>query len=161
MRILDELKDWCLQRRAREAIKKKDWAKKVTPVVFKRMREMGALIVFMLLLSCAQAENIPNSQYTIDQLANAIYKAENSKPHPYGILAHYKHTTPRQACINTINHALRDWNGKGDFIEFLGKRYCPTQGKDLTNDEKRLNIYWVKNVKFFLEKGYKDDSKNR
>jgi hypothetical protein len=71
-------------------------------------------------------------------IANAIFKAENSKAHLYGIMAHYKHTSPRQACINTIEHAKRDWDGREDFITFLGSRYCP-------NDPN-----WVKNVKYFL-----------
>ena len=85
--------------------------------------------------------------YTNTQIANAIYKSENSKTHPYGILTHYKHTTPRQACLNTIAHAKRDWNGKGDFIVFLGNRYCPVGAN---NDPKGLNKNWVKNVRYFL-----------
>ncbi len=85
--------------------------------------------------------------YDPELLANAIFKAENSKSHPYGILTHYKHTTPRQACINTIKHALRDWNGKGDFIVFLGSRYAPIGAK---NDPKGLNKNWVRNVRRFL-----------
>ena len=85
-------------------------------------------------------------QIDVNRLANAIYKAENSKTHPYGILTHYKHTTPRQACINTINHALRDWNGKDDFIVFLGSRYCPISAK---NDPTGLNKNWVKNVRWW------------
>ena len=78
----------------------------------------------------------------VNRLANAIYKAENSKAHPYGILKHYKHTTPRQACINTIKHRLRQWNGKGDFIVFLGLTYSPP----------KINPYWVRNVKYFYER---------
>jgi hypothetical protein len=85
--------------------------------------------------------------YTPDQLANAIYKAEGSKSHPYGILTHYKHTTPRQACLNTIAHARRDWNGKGDFLLFLQRRYAPIGAK---NDPKGLNKNWLKNVKYWL-----------
>jgi len=81
----------------------------------------------------------------IKKLAEAIRKSENSKTHPYGILAHYKHTSPRQACINTIKHALKDWNGQGDFITFLGNRYCPIGAK---NDPTGLNRHWVKNVKY-------------
>ncbi len=94
---------------------------------------------------CAGAEEWQD--YSNEQIANAIYKAENSKTHPYGIMAHYKQTTPRQACINTIKHARKDWNGKGDFIVFLGSRYCPVNSK---NDPKGLNRYWVGNVKAFL-----------
>jgi hypothetical protein len=112
---------------------------------------MGLFItaaILILLFSCdiqpARAETID-----IEKLATAIYYAENSKTHPYGILAHYEHTSPRQACINTINHALRDWDGKGDFIVFLGNRYCPIGA---SNDPKGLNKNWVRNVKYFLEK---------
>ena len=98
-------------------------------------------VVFLLSPQARASEPI-----NIEKLATAIYHAENSKTHPYGILIKYKHTTPRQACINTIKHALKDWNGQGDFIEFLGSRYCPVGAK---NDPKGLNKYWVKNVHYF------------
>ena len=98
-------------------------------------------IIFVTVVSSAFA-------YTVDQLANAIYKAENSKSHPYGILTHYKTTTPRQACINTIKHAVKDWDGRSDFIVFLGSRYCPVGA---TNDPTGLNKNWVRNVKMFLK----------
>lgn len=104
------------------------------------------LFVLVACVLCAHASELPNNEI----LANAIYKAENSKTHPYGILAHYKHTTPRQACINTIIHAKKDWNGKGDFIAFLGSRYCPVGA---SNDPRGLNKNWVKNVKHYLKKG--------
>lgn len=105
------------------------------------------VIIGAVVFSMAHAEEID-----IDRLANAIYYAEGGTKtaHPYGILAHYKHTTPRQACINTINHALRDWNGKGDFVSFLGARYCPVGAK---NDPTGLNRNWVKNVKRIYAKG--------
>ena len=82
----------------------------------------------------------------VERLADAIYKAEGGAKtkYPYGILTRYKHTTPRQACINTIKHALKDWNKKGDFIEFLGSRYCPPKAHP-------LNKNWVKNVKAIYE----------
>lgn len=102
------------------------------------------LVVIMLLFMCGSAW-----AYTDDQICNAIGKAENSTSHPYGILKKYKTTTPRQACINTIRHARRDWDGKGDFIVFLGSRYCPIGAK---NDPTGLNKNWVKNVKYFLAK---------
>lgn len=91
------------------------------------------------------------ADWSNDEIANAIYFAEGGAAtrHPYGILKKYKTTTPRQACINTIKHARRDWNGKGDFIEFLGSRYCPVGA---ANDPTGLNKNWVKNVKRILEK---------
>ena len=104
------------------------------------------LILFSLFVSKASADAVD-----ANKLADSIYIAEGGArtAHPYGILAHYKHTTPRQACINTINHALGDWNGRGDFIEFLAKRYCPVGAK---NDPKGLNKNWVHLVKYFLTK---------
>ena len=112
---------------------------------------IGFLLMFfaaVVLFSCipvpAHAEGIAWQNYSNDAIANAIFHAENSTRHPYGILTRYKHTTPRQACINTIKHARRDWNGKGDFISFLGARYCPPSAHP-------LNKNWVRNVKHFLE----------
>ena len=110
---------------------------------------VGTIVIGLVLCWCpviARAEVVD-----VNKLADSIYKAEGGSKtsHPYGILQHYKTTTPRQACINTIRHALRDWDGRGDFIRFLGNRYCPVQGKYLTNDEQRLNKYWVGNVNYF------------
>lgn len=91
-------------------------------------------------------------EVNIPKLADAIYLAEGGAKtfHPYGILAHYKHTTPRQACINTINSNLKRWDGNGDFITFLGKTYCPIGA---ANDPTGLNKNWIKNVRYFYERG--------
>jgi len=100
------------------------------------------LVIVSLIVMCgvASAEVID-----VNKLADAIYKAEGGSKtsHPYGILKHYKKTTPRQACINTIKHALRDWDGSGDFISFLGNRYCPVGA---SNDPTGLNKNWIGNV---------------
>lgn len=87
-----------------------------------------------------------------ERLADAIFHAENSKTHPYGILAHYKHTTPRQACINTINSAKRRFDKQTkekDFIHFLSLTYCPIGA---SNDPLGLNVNWERNVKYFLDR---------
>jgi len=106
------------------------------------MRISLLLVIFLLTSTICEA-------YTNEQIADAIYKAEGGDKtnHPYGILVKYKHTTPRQACINTIAHAKRDWDGKGDFITFLGNRYAPI-GAD--NDPLGLNRNWINNVKYYL-----------
>ena len=106
-----------------------------------------AILFFLIMISLARADTI-----NIEKLATAIYYAENSKTHPYGILAHYKHTTPRQACINTIKSAIRKYeksNKRLDYITFLSKTYAPV---GVANDPKGLNKNWVKNVKYFLIK---------
>ncbi len=105
-----------------------------------------ALAAMLILVSSCGV--VHASEIDIDRLANAIYKAEGGAKtrHPYGILAKYKHTTPRQACINTIKSNLKRWNGKGSFIEALGKVYCPVGA---SNDPRGLNRNWVRNVKKF------------
>jgi len=107
------------------------------------------IIAFLVIMFFLSTQAMAGDFYSNDQIANAIFRAENSKSHPYGILTHYKTTTPRQACINTIIHAKKNWDGKGDFIEFLGSRYCPIGAK---NDPTGLNKNWIKNVKYFLTK---------
>ena len=104
--------------------------------------------MFLLLTTQARAEEI-----NIPKLADAIYLAEGGAKtrHPYGILTHYKHTTPRQACINTIRHRLKDWlltDKKIDFITFLAQTYAPIGAK---NDPRNLNKNWYKNVRYFYE----------
>ncbi len=102
----------------------------------------------------AMAFFMPISAYAIDhqQLATAIYHAEGGTrtKHPYGILKHYKRTTPRQACLNTIRSADKRFNQQTkekDFVVFLSRTYCPVGAK---NDPRGLNKNWVKNVKHFL-----------
>ena len=107
---------------------------------------VGILCVVIVAVVILTAKPAKAETIDVESLATAIGKAENSTTHPYGIMAHYKHTTPRQACINTINHALRDWDGNGDFISFLQKRYAPI-GAD--NDPRGLNRFWTKNVRMF------------
>lgn len=103
-----------------------------------------AVFAVVFFVACGTAH-----AYSNDEICNAIYKAENSKSHPYGILKHYKHTTPRQACLNTVAHAKRDWNGNGDFLAFLACRYAPI---GCSNDTRGLNSNWLKNVRHFLRK---------
>jgi hypothetical protein len=111
---------------------------------------MIKLIILLTVLTPSFAQ----CKQSIDcnRIANAIYIAEGGSAtrHPYGILQHYKHTTARQACINTIQHAYKDWNGSGCFISFLGVRYCPIGAK---NDPTGLNKNWIRNVKWNLRKG--------
>ena len=109
------------------------------------------LMMVSQLISCqpAYAEEI-----NVEKLATSIRKAEGNDN--YGILKHIKGKNYRKACIQTIRHGLRDWNGSDDFISFLGSRYCPTYGKNLTKREKEVNIFWIKNVKFFYRKDLKN-----
>jgi hypothetical protein len=95
------------------------------------------------------------AEYSDGQLVNAIFKAEHSTAHPYGIMVKYRRTTPRQACFNSVRHARRRFNQQHeikDFVYFLSLTYAPINAK---NDPHGLNKNWVKNVKMFLVKGEK------
>ena len=109
----------------------------------------GAVLVFLVVMwlvtGCARAETIEG--YSINTWAEAIHHAEGNDN--YGILAHYKHTSYKQACINTIRHKHSLWvkQGKpGAFLTFLGGLYCPV-GADNDNG---TNKYWIDNVKYWL-----------
>ena len=111
-----------------------------------------AIVVFFMLSREVMAGE---PFYSNEEIADAIYLAEGGAKtnHPYGILAKYKTTTPRQACINTIKSArirFAKQSKETDFVYFLSLTYCPIGAK---NDPTGLNKNWIKNVKFFLERG--------
>jgi hypothetical protein len=110
---------------------------------------MRYIILTLILLVGSPA--VASETVDVERLATAIWHAEGGQhtSHPYGILAHYKHTTPRQACINTIKHQYKEYVRKGrhgPFIAFLGNVYCPVGA---LNDPRGLNANWVKNVTYF------------
>lgn len=88
----------------------------------------------------------------------AIRKSENGGPgKELGIMNKAAYNLDKQAAwaACTIIKNRDRWNKtdkKIDFITFLGSKYCPTVGKNLNSDEKRLNKYWVKNVKTWYNK---------
>lgn len=87
----------------------------------------------------------------------AIRHAENGRAgREYGIL-HPKalgkdYRTQAGWCAATVQKTYDRWTraGKpGDFVTYLGKRYCPV-GAD--NDPQGLNRHWVKNVTAWRQK---------
>lgn len=94
--------------------------------------------------------------YTNEQIANAIFMAEggHKAQYAYGIRS-VKYSTiaeARRICINTIrNNRIRfaKQNKYKDYLSFLASRYCPI-GCD---NDRGTNKYWVKNVKYYLQKG--------
>ena len=80
-----------------------------------------------------------------EQVASAIYRVEgyDKTKHPYGIMTHYVHTTPRQACINTIQHVARDYNVSHidrHFIYVLADVYCPLSDDPIGNKNWKHNM---------------------
>jgi len=84
----------------------------------------------------------------------AVRKAENGPAgNEFGIMNVKARNTnlgvqAAWAAATIVKNRAR-WNGKGDFIEFLGSRYCPVGAK---NDRQGLNRNWIKNVKFWVTK---------
>ena len=112
------------------------------------------ILVAQQFFSCtpSYAEISPSD---FEYLADAIFKAEGiHSRHPYGILKKYKHTTPRQACLNTISHAYQDWSKTRHkpFLEYLANRYAPIGS---SNDTSGLNKNWLPNVETILKGGSK------
>ncbi len=124
------------------------------PAVPRRNRlHTAVLVVFIILVvmavfhGCAYSETIEG--HSINTWAEAIHHAEGNDN--YGILAHYKHTTYKQACINTIRHKHSNWVREGQhgaFLSYLGAKYCPIG----CNNDNGTNRYWIDNVKYWLNR---------
>ncbi len=117
-----------------------------------RLLVLMAVFVITLFLICGicHAENIDG--YSIDQWTNAIGKAENSKKHPYGILTRYRHTTPLQACRNTVLHKWQNYQATSQrkrFLSYLANAYCPIGG----NNDNGTCKNWEGNVDWWLKRG--------
>jgi len=113
-----------------------------------RIRRVMWLVVVMVLIGCLMGR-CGAEEWSDEQIANAIYRAENSAKYPYGIKSvntFGNKDYARKICLNTIrNNRLRfkHQNRYDDFVTFLGSRYCPPTAHS-------LNKNWVKNVKYWL-----------
>lgn len=107
-------------------------------------------MVLISVLSVGKAE----PKYTNDKIADAIYKAENSTKFPYGIVSidtHGDEVYARKICLNTIRNQRRRHKAHEcglTYLACLAKRYCPIGAEN----DNGTNQYWLKNVKWFLEK---------
>ena len=98
----------------------------------------------------------PECRDMLAPIVAAIRYAENGgKGKEYGILhPRVKPTYRSQAgwCAATVQKNYDRWvkaGSKGEFIVFLGNRYCPVGAE---NDPNGLNKNWVKNVRFYVDK---------
>ena len=99
----------------------------------------------------------PVSAWEDTEIAQAIYFAEGGAKAkvPYGILSVKvrDEAEARQVCLNTIRNNRVRWQkagAKGDYLEFLARRYAPVVGA--TNDPQGLNRNWLRNVRHFLNR---------
>lgn len=106
-----------------------------------RRKKGGRLKAILLLLLPLAA-----SAATVDphRLADAIYIAEGGARarRPYGIVSVRVsgHAEARAVCLRTIRTALSEWDGRGDPIAAVGRRYCPPESDPVGHGN------WVRNV---------------
>lgn len=113
-----------------------------------QIKATAAVIIILMTASLAFA-------YTDTEIVTAIYKAEGGEKatYLYGIRS-VKYDTPdeaRRICFNTVrNNRVRFSNQTEykDYLEFLASRYCPIN----CDNDTGTNKYWLKNVRYFLEK---------
>ena len=120
------------------------------------------LTIFLWIASCGivQAEEfIPDTEYKVNQLADAIFRAEGGYKtnFPYGIKSVRCNNEQecRRICKNTIRNNITRYensttNDNSSYLQFLQSRFAPTTG-NITSLEKSYNVSWLKNVKWFLE----------
>lgn len=112
------------------------------------------ILVAITLALSARASEIP-ADYA-NRLADAIFVVEGGAKAkvPYGILSVRVRdkAEARRVCLNTIRNNWRRWEEagrKGEYLDFLARRYAPVGSK---NDPKCLNRHWLRNVKANLNK---------
>lgn len=117
---------------------------------------MKQLRVWLLLALCLGMPGMAWA-YTDEQLATAIWYSEGGARavKPYGILSVKVNgaAEARRVCLNTIRNNRVRWQkagAKGDYLEFLARRYAPVVGA--TNDPQGLNRNWLRNVRHFLNR---------
>ena len=118
------------------------------------VRGMNAKVVMAALglwLGSASVCSGQSARYA-EQLADAIKLAENSRSHPYGVMVRgvrLSESAARQRCLAIIIQRWQSWDGRGDFIVWLGERYAPSRVR-CANDPARLNRNWVRNVRSLI-----------
>ena len=109
----------------------------------------GLIIVMTILALLFLLGRGEAREYSNNEIANAIYKAENSVKYPYGIKSiptYGNKDYARKICLHTIrNHRIRHANHKCglEFLLCLSNRYCPPTAH-------KLNKNWVSNVRYWL-----------
>ncbi len=119
----------------------------------------GAMFLCAIILSTPKTINF-------ESLADAIFEAEGGweSQYLYGIRS-VSYDSPKEArriCLNTLKnqqkrHQAHDCDKS--YIVCLRDRYCPIKGSGLTKTEKRVNIHWLRNVKFFYNRKETNEKK--
>lgn len=115
------------------------------------MKIIYIIIILSLITVTAYASDV--------KVAHAIFMSEGglNAQYLYGIRS-VKYDTPQEArkiCLNTIRNQRKRHIShicNLSYLQCLAKRYCPIGA---SNDPQGVNQYWLKNVKYFLNKGDK------
>lgn len=109
------------------------------------MKAPLTLSLVLLAALAAQASDINPAR--LQKVVDAIYLAEGGAKAkvPYGILSVKVRSKEhaRQVCERTVRNNWRRWEDAGrpgDFISFLGARYCPPSTDPVGH------VRWVRNV---------------
>ena len=122
-----------------------------------KLLDLICLAIVLLLTFCVYSY-VHASEYSDEQIVDAIYHAEGGTKakKPFGILSVPcdGYDDCRKVCLNTVrNNRVRykKWGYKKHptYLAFLASRYAPTEGA--TNDPNNLNKNWLKNVEAILE----------
>lgn len=121
------------------------------PIIHRRVRAMDLPPVPPAIIQVQQSARPFATDEDFNKIVDAIYIAEGGPKaqYLYGIKS-VKYSSPQEArriCFNTVRNTFQRWlnaGHPGDFIEFLGKRYCPLNDPA---DTRGLNKNWVGNVK--------------
>ena len=118
------------------------------------------ILILICLPTNAYAQLCPAKEYTNAEICQAIFLAEggNKTKYPYGIRSVTCETKEecKRVCLNTVrNNRVRfkqyGFKRHKTYLDFLASRYAPTTG-NLRPAEKKLNVNWLSNVRYFLEK---------
>ena len=111
------------------------------------MKALAAMATAILIKGVAVfASQVPDE----GALLRAIWRAEGGwkARAPYGVLSVQVRSRDhaREVVLRTIRRARKDWDGSGDFVSFLGRRYCPP------GDDPSGHRNWVRNVRRYLDR---------
>ena len=117
-------------------------------------------IILYLLLAFGTWSYVHASDYTDEQIVDAIYHAEGGTKakKPFGILSVpcYGYEDCRKVCLNTVKNNRKRYADYGykthpDYLSFLASWYCLV-GVDNDNG---TNKFWLKNMEVILERNKK------
>lgn len=118
------------------------------------------LASFLALTAVFLAQGYSEAWEAPESLLQAIYRAEGGEKAkaPYGLIHSSWCMDEPGWCKYYANEVIRvhrkRWEragNPGDWIEYLGSKWAPTQG--VSDWESSYNKNWIRNVRFFLNKG--------